>query len=156
MLPVETAQEILSGNTSFVKLIQSARRISQQRETDEYDPYDTDEDVQNFANFVLESYKIPSERRDNVLVDGFCMRDLAREKTQWCRHIEILQNLTHTLSPDTLYAENPDRCVKCLKFGHLVDHRLPDWVGQVAEFKATYCVHCSDREPREVSASGDG
>lgn len=155
---VETAQEILLGNTLFVKHIQNVRSMLQQKEAGEYDPsaFHTDEDVQHFANFMIESYKIPSERRENVLIGVLCMRDLAREKTQWCRHIEIHENLTHTFSPVTFYAKDPNRRVTCSKFGHLVDHLSPDWVGQITEFKTTYCSHCSDREPVELSATGEG
>lgn len=136
---VETAQGILSGNTLFIKNIQVVRSMLRQKEADEYDlsALNTDEDVQQVVNCMIEYYKIPSERRENVVIEVLCMRDLYREKTHWCLHFEIPQNLTHTFSPDTLYAENPDRRVMCSKFGHLVDHLSPDWVGQITKFKAT-------------------
>jgi hypothetical protein len=148
---VETAEEILSGNTLFTKNIQSVRDMLRKKDVGEYAPsaLNTDEERQHLADFMMETYQIPSERRKNVLIDVFSLRDIAKEKTQWCKYIEVFQNLKHTFSPDTIYVENPNRHVKCSKLGYVVDHRLPDWVGQIEEFKKKHCYSCQDRKPGE-------
>jgi Domain of unknown function (DUF4365) len=146
---VETAEEILSENTLFMKNIQSVRDMLRKKDIGEYAPsaLNTDEERQHLTDFMMETYQIPSERRENVLIDVFSLRDLAKEKTQWCKHIEVFQNLKHTFSPDTIYVKNPNRHVRCSKLGYVVDHRLPEWIGQIEEFKKTYCHSCQDRKP---------
>jgi hypothetical protein len=146
---VETAEGILAGNTLFTKNIQSVRDMLRKKDAGEYDAsaLNTDEEIQHCADFMMETYQIPSERRENVLIDVFSLRDLAKEKTQWCKYIEIFQSLKHTFSPNTIYLKNPNRNVKCSKLGYVVDRRIPDWVGQIEEFKKTYCHSCQDRKP---------
>jgi len=119
------------------------------KESNEYDPSDlaTDADIQHYADFIMETYKIPEERRENVVKDVLCIRDSVMEKSVWCKHIEIKQNLTHTFSPETLYSENPNRRVVCSKFDYFVDKLSPDWDMLIKDFKNIYCSRCSDREP---------
>jgi len=150
---VETATDILSDNTLFFRIIQGVHNLLRQNESGEYNLSNikTNEDIQDFANFIIETFKIPNERRENVIIDIQCTRDIGRERMQWCRHIEVHQNLMHTFSPTTHYAKNPNRQVVCSKLGHLVDNLLPDWVSQIEEFKKTYCSICSEREPINIA-----
>jgi hypothetical protein len=125
-----------------------------QKQCNEYDPsaLETEEDVQNFANFMIETYKIPENRRKNVVTQILCMRDENREKIQWCRHIEIQEDKTHTYSPITFYAEDPNRRVVCSKFDYREDKLSPDWIDIIKNFKEVYCSNCLDREPANVTA----
>ncbi len=147
---IETARELISGNTYFSRTIQNMRNVAQERHRDEYDTstLETEEDIQDYVNFMMQTFKIPEERRDNVLIDVLCTRDGIREKLQWCRYLEIEQNLTHTLSPLTHYAEDPNRRVVCLRFKYVVDSLSPKWAEQVEEFKRLYCSVCTSREPQ--------
>ena len=158
---IDTATEIIEGNTLFFKHIQNIREMICRKESDEYNPSDlatlaTEEDIQHFANFIMETYKVPEERRNNVVIDVLCMRDAAIEKSVWCKQIGIQQNLTHTLSPATIYAENPNRRVVCSKFDYFVDKLLPDWEILIKEFKDIYCSSCSDREPGNAASVNEG
>ena len=146
---IKTANEIISGETLFSKRLQSVRETIRRKKADEYDSsvLETDKDIEDFTDFFMETYKIPQERRKHVEMESLCMRDIAREKTQWCQHINIHQNLTHTFSPTTLYAEDPNRRVICSKFDYYVDKSSPDWLELIKDFKATYCFNCSSREP---------
>ena len=146
---IDTATEIIEGNTLFFRLIHNIRERLRRKESNEYDPSDlaTDADIQHYADFIMETYKIPEERRENVVKDVLCIRDSVMEKSVWCKHIEIKQNLTHTFSPETLYSENPNRRVVCSKFDYFVDKLSPDWDMLIKDFKNIYCSRCSDREP---------
>ena len=154
---IETASEVIEGKTLFFKRIQNVREMLRQRQADEYDPsaLATEEDIQHFANFMIETYKISEERRNNVVIEVLCIRDTAIEKSLWCRYVEIQQNLTHTLSPATLYAESPNRRVVCSKFDYSVDKLSPDWIDSIKDFKDIYCSNCLNREPGNVTSVHD-
>jgi hypothetical protein len=147
---IETARELISGNTYFSRTIQNIRNVAQETHRDEYDTstLETEEDIQDYANFMMQTFKIPEERKDNVLIEVLCTRDRIREKLQWCRYLEIEQNLTHTLSPLTHYAEDPNRRVVCLRFKYVVDSLSPKWAEQVEELKRVYCSVCNSRKPQ--------
>jgi hypothetical protein len=151
---IETANEVISGKTLFSKQIQNVDERLRQKQCNEYDPsfLETEEDVHSFANFMIETYKIPEDRRKNVVTQVLCMRDKNREKIQWCRHIEIHEDLTHTYSPITFYAEAPNKRVVCSKFGYRGDKLSPDWIDIIKKFKEVYCSNCLDREPANVTA----
>ncbi len=146
---IDTAIEIIEGNTLFFRHIHDIREMLRRKEFNEYDPSDlaTDADIQHHADFMMETFKIPEECRENVVTDVLCIRDSVMEKSVWCKHIEIQQNLTHTFSPETHYSANPNRRVVCLKFDYFVDKLSPDWDMLIKEFKNIYCSRCSDREP---------
>lgn len=149
---INTARELNAGSTFFSRTVEKIRTIVKQKNNDEYDTsgLDTEEDIQNYVNFMMQTFKIPVDRRENVLQDVMCTRDGIREKSQWCRHIEIHQNLTHASSPLTHYAENPNRRVVCLKFGYMVDRLSPNWLEQIEEFKKLYCSICPNKEPLNI------
>jgi hypothetical protein len=151
---IATAKEIIEDNSLFSKMMDNIRNILGRKHNEEYDKSDlaTEEEIENFTNFLIDTYKIPDNRREIVRRDVICIRDTNREKVEWCRHIEIDQNLKHTQSSLTLYAEDPNRRVKCLKFEHIVDHLSPNWIEQISEFKIIYCAECPDREPSNTTS----
>jgi hypothetical protein len=155
---IDTATEIIEGNTMVFRHIHNICELLRRKESNEYDPSDlaTDSDAQHYADFIMETYKIPEERRENVVIDVLCMRDSVIEKSEWCKHIEIQQNLTHTFSSDTLYSENPTRRIVCLKFDYFVDKLSPAWDMLIKEFKDIYCSGCSDREPSSPKSVNEG
>ncbi|GBO54213.1 hypothetical protein APA_2161 [Pseudanabaena sp. lw0831] len=154
-LHIETANQVISEKTLFSTCIQSARMVLLQKQSDEYDPLDldTEEDIQDFTNHLMETYKIPEERRKYVVIQALCTRDTAREKSQWCKYLEIQQNRTHTFLPETYYAEDPDRRVICSKFNYCVDNKSPDWIEPIKELKKIHCSNCLDRETACISSS---
>ena len=145
---IATANEVISGETLFSKELEAVHELRAQMRTEDIDisGFANEEDIKGFANFMMETYRIPEERRAYVMIDALCLRDLAKEKTSWCKHVEIKQDLTHTFSPQTLYAEDPNRQVTCSKFQHLVDNQQSEWTELVQELKNSYCYNCSDRE----------
>jgi hypothetical protein len=155
---IDTASEVIEGRTLFFRHIQSIREILRQKESDEYDPsvLETEEDIQDYVNFMMETYKIPEQRRENVVVDILCMRETFIEKSLWCKHIEIHQNLTHTLSSAAIYAENPNRRAVCSKFDYFVDKLSLDWVDLIKDVKNMYCSNCLDREPGNTTTVSEG
>lgn len=147
---METARELISGNTYFSGTTQDMQNMAQEQHRNEYDTsiLETEEDIQDYANFMMQTFKIPEERRNNVLIEVFCTRDIFKEKSQWCRHLMIEQDLTHTFSPLTHYAEDPNRRIMCLEFKYVLDKLSPKWTEQIEEFKELYCSVCTSKEPQ--------
>lgn len=148
---IETASEVISGDTLYSKQLEAARELHTQMSTEDADisGFANEDDIKGFSDFMMETHRIPEERRAYVIIEALCLKDLAKEKTSWCKHIEIEQDLTHTFSPQTLYAEDPNRQVICSKFQYLVNNQSPDWIGLIQELKDSYCCNCSDREVAE-------
>lgn len=145
---VQTAQNILDGNTIFSRNIDNRPEILKSIEND-LSILDTEDGIVRYANLIMETFKIPSEHIENVIVGILCDRDMKKEKRQWCHHIELDASLRRSASPDTIYAENPNRRIRCLKFSYVVDNSSPDWIVQLEEFKKMYCCDCSYQEPGE-------
>ena len=40
-------------------------------------------DIQDYADFIIETFKVPEERRENVVMEVLCMRDTVIEKSGW-------------------------------------------------------------------------
>ena len=108
----------------------------------------SDEDLLSCAAKSLQTMEIPSERRAIVEREWFCLRDIAREKFAWCRHLNIVQNLRHTQSRQTLYARDPERRCICEKFQYKSKIGATDWDVLITTFKNAYCMECTAREPK--------
>jgi hypothetical protein len=146
----ETAKEVIAGNSWFAKTMQSIQVILQEKISGVYDilTLSTDKEMESYVDEVLNLYKLPQERRENIVIAARCFRDNNIEKNKFCRHIQILEDLSHTSSPLSLFAENPNRCIQCLKFkSYLVNDFSPDWINQITKFKEKYCSICHSQEP---------
>lgn len=75
-------------------------------------------------------------------------RDIARERVNWCRHIQLIQNLGHTLDPLTFYAADPVRYCYCERYQVASKIGDSDWKIVIEAFKGTYCSGCSARRPK--------
>src|SRR5947208_15079419 len=106
----------------------------------------SDEDLLSCAAKSLQTMEIPSERRAIVEREWFCLRDVAREKFAWCRHLDMVQNLVNTQSSATLYARDPERRCICEKFRYKSNISDTDWATLIIAFKRAYCDHCPTRE----------
>jgi hypothetical protein len=91
-------------------------------------------------------YSLPEERKSNIILDIVCFRDINIEKREFCRHIEVIQNLQHTTSKDTFYAVNPDRIIRCSEFDYQTYGYSPE---NIMSFKNIYCTLCPKRSPGE-------
>ncbi len=80
--------------------------------------------------------------------EALSLRDIARERVNWCRHIQLIQDLGHTLNPLTSYAYDPERRCLCEKYGLTSRIGSPDWRVLIPTFKDNYCSGCSARSPK--------
>jgi len=66
----------------------------------------------------------------------------------WCRHLEIMEDETHSRSPATFYAKAPERGCACTPTGNETAIRSTDWRAVIEAFRTTYCAACPERSPR--------
>ena len=105
----------------------------------------SDEDLHELATDLLELMRIPHDRHQNVLRELEAMKFFQELKRQWCAHIDMHEDLSHSKSRSTLYAVDPERVCICQLHGYesRIPSRQPDAI--VNAFKRTYCATCQDR-----------
>jgi hypothetical protein len=111
----------------------------------------TDEEMGRYADIVLEASGLPRDRLAVVTREVLSFRDIALERVNWCRHIQLIQDLGHTRSPVTYYAYDPERNCYCEKFRLTSKIGSTDWRVLIETFKNTYCSGCSARSPKDDS-----
>lgn len=141
---VSQATEHLEGRTV---LHQHAARLANKPTDYEIALSQTDGDIRDMAKMTLESLGIPLDRLPLVEKDCFAGRVIAQERRDWCRHLELHQDLRHTERPETAYQTDPERICICTKLDHKSDIACPDYEIVIAAFKRTYCDGCTHREP---------
>jgi hypothetical protein len=107
-----------------------------------------DEKIEVFAKTSLEAMALSPDRLPNVRKEASSLRDIAQERLDWCRHIDLIQDTRHTLLRATLHALDPDRFCVCLKHGFRSAIGSPDWRPLVTTFKQVCCTLCPDRSPK--------
>jgi len=116
----------------------------------------TDDETRAFARDICEEKGLPKERLPIAEQDAFASRGIARERVHWCRHIDLIQDLTHTQSPTTMYTTDLKHDVICEKYGYRPDIGSSDSGQLIATFKETYCEGCPGREPKNSSLNTIG
>ena len=107
-----------------------------------------DEDIKVFARTALDAMSLPLDRLPNVLKESLSIRDVARERLDWCRHIDLIQETEHTLLRVTLHSIDPNRYCVCLKYELRSAIGSPDWIPIIGRFKQACCAKCPDRSPK--------
>jgi tetratricopeptide (TPR) repeat protein len=104
--------------------------------------------LKKFALDMLKALDLPAERLPIVERDCFSLRDIARERLHWCRHIDLIQSLRHTEHTATYYKVDPNRRCMCEKYKYESAIESTDWTALIPAFKRAYCEGCSDRDPK--------
>ena len=73
----------------------------------------------------------------------------AKFRINLCKNFQILQDLRHSFSLETLYIVDPNRkgVCKLLEYESQIIHNDPELI--INSFKKTYCEKCKFREPLE-------
>jgi tetratricopeptide (TPR) repeat protein len=106
----------------------------------------TDADLEQFARGIIRSLRIPQQRIGNVLKDLESGKRIRTERRSWCKHLELLQELSHTGSRQTFYSIDPNRHCKCLRYSYESAIGSNDVEAVITAFKATFCMGCTGRE----------
>ena len=69
--------------------------------------------ITSFAKTLIKSLEIPADRIENIIFDINFLKE--SEKKVQEKYFDLLQNLLHTKSKDTLYKEKPRYVIRCKK-----------------------------------------
>jgi hypothetical protein len=109
----------------------------------------TDEEARAFALDICEVKGIPLERLPVAERDAFALREIAKERLGWCRHIDLMQDPTHTESLATIYGSDLKHDVVCEKYDYRTNIGSPEYGEVIASFKRQFCDGCAGREPKQ-------
>lgn len=144
---VARADEHLSGSpwySAFERLIDSIVDSDEDCRWAEM----SDEETRVYAADLLTQLGLPADRLPMLERASLAGREEARARLSWCRHLELVEDLTHTERPETTYAEDPPRDAQCGRFAVRSEYRDPDWLSVLDRFKRERCGMCSERSPK--------
>jgi hypothetical protein len=78
------------------------------------------------ARQLLQFVDLPPARLDVIVELLRSFRQISRERVDWCRHLQILEDLTMTRDPSTAYREVPTRKCSCAKFSYVTKNASVD------------------------------
>jgi tetratricopeptide (TPR) repeat protein len=152
------------GTSGFVEIIQRANRILENQGTftallESIDDISEDETLANlgekgkssYVNTFLQSFsgEVEAEmRREAIASDVDDMVAAAKQRIEWCRHVQIIQDLRHTRSLDTMYRSIPDKLIVCMELGYQSPNSGHSFEKLWPMFKGVYCLGCTSRSLR--------
>lgn len=105
----------------------------------------SDAQLKRFGQDCLEAMELPIDRLPYVQNECAAIRALAQERVQWCRHLDMIFNLEHTLSQRTMYTVDADKRCECHLHRYRSRIETTDWKPLIRAFKGAYCEGCPDR-----------
>lgn len=145
------AEGHLTGSTGLARLLSATEEF--QSADDDFSLAELpDPDILRLARHTLEALRLPEHRLPVIEREWESLRDIARERVGWCRHLELIQDLSHGRSPTTHYLVDPERSCECEKIGTRSRIGNPDWRVVIRTFKETYCEGCRYRDPKRTGA----
>jgi hypothetical protein len=106
-----------------------------------------EEAAQEMAEMSIRAMGLPEDRRQHVEDDARKLVRSEEAKRTFCRHLQPLQNLVHTFSPDTIYARPTKYTCECTLLQHRTVIETEDIDVAIDAMKRTYCEGCTERSP---------
>lgn len=135
-------------------LIDRLEANSSNRDVDEVWANHTDEELEAFSRDMMAKLRVPDSRLSNFMNDLIACRVGAVERLTWCKHIELVQDLAHTQSPETLLATTPQYFARCQLHGISSGVGKQDHRQVINAFKRGCCISCPDRDPKRPDKCG--
>jgi hypothetical protein len=153
-LIAEGALEILESRTPWL-------RLKRECEMTRSDPHDwglansNDDELKRNVKQVLEIIGSPPAHPKKVYGHFRSLRQVAQERYSWCRHLQILEDLSLTTGSSTAYNKTPTRKCYCDLFRNESVVATVDVPFLLEEFKQQYCSGCTKRQPKARSSGSD-
>jgi uncharacterized protein DUF4365 len=143
----EKAREILEDRTMLMRYEQERAR-SDREDPDLMRANQTDAQLARIARQLQQVVGSPPAHPKKLLGYVRSLRIIAQERRRWCRHIQLLEDLTQTTNPFGAFSTTPMRKCLCDRFGYKSVGESVDVVAIIADFKLAYCDGCSARNPK--------
>jgi hypothetical protein len=106
-----------------------------------------EETIKLFADSLMKATGYPKDRRRYVEDDVRKMARIDAIQAEFCQHLQPLQNLGHTRSPNTIYARPTEYVCSCTLLGHETVIEFADIDVVIDAMQRTYCSGCDKRAP---------
>lgn len=108
-----------------------------------------EETKQNYIETFLRIFQneVSEERYKAVRQGVEDMVAVAKERVDWCKYVELTENLEHTKSIDTMYNAHPPKYVTCRKFNHRSLNSGNSFEQLWPFFRGIFCLGCVNRDP---------
>ena len=110
------ADNILQNKGTFSQLLQSTSNVLDDHELANFDENKKSQYINTFLRIFQNDPEI-EKIRVAVTSDVEDMIASAKQRTEWCRHIQIIQDLSHTQKIETMYKDIPNKWIICKELG---------------------------------------
>lgn len=142
----ERARKILLNEATFSSLTQQidSHELNIDKDLASYD----EKDKKRYVEYFLEAYADDvniEDMRESVMSDMNDMVAAAKQRLEWCQHIQIIQELKHTQSLTTMHRTIPKKHIVCMLLGHESPKHGYSFDELWQLFKGIYCLGCLHR-----------
>jgi hypothetical protein len=140
----ERAGKILRNEFTFSSFAQRVEHLELDKDLASYN----EEDKKKYADLFLEAYAGDvnvEEMRQSVMSDMNDIVAAAKQRLEWCQHIQIIQELKHTQSLSTIHRTIPKKHIVCKLLGHESPKHGYSFEELWPFFKGIYCLGCARR-----------
>jgi hypothetical protein len=146
-LIAEDANEVLENRTLLMRYEQDIRQ-SDLQDRDQLQANQTDEQIVRIARQLQNIVGSPPAHPKKLLGYMRSLRLIAQERCRWCRHLQLLEDLTKTRDPSNAFSTSPMRKVLCDKFSYISARESVDVASVIHDFKRDFCDSCAARDPK--------
>jgi len=143
----EGSLEIIENRTSWLRFKREFD-ITRSKPHDWGLAYSNDDELKRQVRQLLEIVGSPPAHPQKVYGHLRSLRLVAQERYSWCRHLQILEDLTMTTNPSIAFSRTPPRKCYCDLFSHESVIATVDVPFLLDDFKRQYCSGCTERRPK--------
>ena len=138
------ADNILQNKGTFSQLLQSTSNVLDDHELANFDENKKSQYINTFLRIFQNDPEI-DKIRVAVTSDVEDMIASAQQRIEWCRYIQIIQDLSHTQKIETMYKDIPDKWIVCKELGYQSQNTGKSFAELWYFFKGSYCLGCKNR-----------
>jgi hypothetical protein len=140
----ERAQNLLLNRNTFTSLREKTTAKFNDREIANL----AENGKADYINILLRAFAGDvniDKIRAGIASDVDDMVASAKQRLEWCRHVEVIQDLRHTKSLGTIYREIPQKKIVCMELGYESPMPGLSFDKLWPMFKGGFCLGCSSR-----------
>ena len=140
----QRAQKLLRNESTFSSLIEQIDNNLNDKHLASLD----EESKKQYVGIFLEAYAEDADietMRTAVEADLNDMVSAAKQRLEWCRHVQFVEDLQHTRSVATMYRTIPKKQIVCMELRHTSIREGYSFDELWPMFKGIYCLGCTRR-----------
>jgi hypothetical protein len=144
----DAAQELLDGASAVGGLLAARAYMASVDEDIRIASHVEGEFVSSIAKHAQKTLNLPDDRLPQLEQDAKQMFADAKLRVEWCRHIQVVQDLTHTRSVATAYSTPLKFRCRCVPRRLESSKDFLDLSACIAQFKSRACGGCPLRSAK--------